>query len=231
MQLPYFYEPQIDINNNQCLLSQATSKHCVQVLRMQSKSQLKITDGLGNLYTAQIELAHKANTIVSIENHSKTQPKTTIKHIAISLLKNTTRWEWFLEKAAEMGIDQVTPIICARTERQNFKMDRLQNIAISAMLQSQQTFLLQINMPIDFAKFATQSTFKNKLIAHCLPNEKSCIRQINTLEDTEILIGPEGDFTPQEIDLALANNYIPTSLGITRLRTETAGIFAASFLV
>ena len=156
-------------------------------------------------------------------------PKITI---AISLLKNTNRFEWFLEKATEIGVSEIIPLICERTEKQKFRYDRMKGICISAMLQSQQTWLPILHEPKQFNHLAIeQFGTQQKFIAHC--NEASGKKNLSTfqpLNHSTILIGPEGDFTKQEIELALQNGFTPVSLGETRLRSETAGVVASVLL-
>jgi 16S rRNA (uracil1498-N3)-methyltransferase len=243
MNLPYFYEPLIASPHH--ILSEETSKHCVQVLRMKEDAQLLLTDGKGNLFTAVITKANKKNCEVRIQdagyqlqdsnyNQLETgnrQPATSNVSIAISLLKNPTRFEWFLEKATEIGVKEIQPLICAHTEKENFRFDRMNNILISAMLQSKQTWLPQLHQPKRLDVFIKENFDGIKLIAHCKEENKS---SINTLDlknkNALLLIGPEGDFSQQEIDAALKNNFISVSLGNMRLRSETAGIVAATLL-
>ncbi len=229
--LPYFYHKELDITQQQFVLNEETSKHCVQVLRMQNGEKLQLTNGLGNLVVAEIIEANKRNTIVKKLEGGNEKRKTRDVSIAISLLKNTSRFEWFLEKATEIGVTQIIPLISKRTERQNFKFDRLNGIIISAMLQSQQTFLPILHQPTNYTEIFKLLDLKTKLIAHCLKESKTSITEIATTDNTVILIGPEGDFTQDEIELALKNNFKPVTLGNTRLRTETAGIVAATLLV
>ena len=231
MQLPYFYQKDIDTSKTQIVLSEETSKHCVQVLRMKAGEQLQLTNGIGDLLTAEIIVADKRNSIVKIIQTSNYQPQTKKVSIAISILKNASRFEWFLEKATEIGITEIIPIISKRTERQHFRFDRMNSILIAAMLQSQQTFLPLLHEPISYNEIFTSSNYQTKLIAHCEEDKKTSLKEINLSNSTQILIGPEGDFTPEEITLALQNNYLPVTLGSTRLRTETAGIVAASLLM
>lgn len=233
MQLPFFYHQHIEENATQIVLTEETSKHCVQVLRMQNGEKLKLTNGLGIIVIVQIVEAHKKNTIVNIIEKTQHTPQHYSITIAISLLKNSSRFEWFLEKATEIGVTQIIPLLCNRTEKQSFKFDRLNNILISAMLQSQQAFLPILHQPILY-----QHLFKNNaanysttLIAHCIDNDKLFLQNIALTGNTIILIGPEGDFTTQEIEQALQQNFTAVSLGNTRLRSETAGIVAATLLV
>lgn len=243
MNLPYFYEPSITLPHY--ILSEETSKHCVQVLRMKEGEQLQLTDGKGNLFTATILKAHKKNCEVKIEDAGYKFQDLSVSHliagnkqqsagsvsIAISLLKNPTRLEWFMEKATEIGVKEIQPLICAHTEKENFRFDRMNNILISAMLQSKQTRLPQLHQPKKFDAFITENFSGLKLIAHCTEEKKQTLKDfadktINKL----ILIGPEGDFSSSEIEMALQQNFIPVSLGNTRLRSETAGIVAVTFL-
>jgi 16S rRNA (uracil1498-N3)-methyltransferase len=229
MNLPYFYEPFITPPHH--ILTEETSKHCVQVLRMKEGEQLQLTDGKGNLFTATIIVADKKHCNVKIESSSNRQPATSNISIAISLLKNPTRFEWFLEKATEIGVREIHPLICRRTEKESFRFERMNNILISAMLQSKQVWLPQLHQPKKFNVFINESFEAIKLIAHCKEENKSSINTLHLKnKNVLMLIGPEGDFSQQEIDDALKNNFIPVSLGNTRLRSETAGIVAATLL-
>jgi 16S rRNA (uracil1498-N3)-methyltransferase len=206
----------------------------VQVLRMQNGEPLQLTNGKGDLFTCEIVDDNRKKCVVkqnSISNFENSKFEITI---AISLLKNTTRFEWFLEKATEIGVTQIVPLICSRTEKTAFKFERLNSILISAMLQSQQCWLPVLQQPQHFDKFVNQQfEGTTKFIAHCESEETKTQltnKLINQLTNKLILIGPEGDFTPKEIELALQNNFTPVSLGNTRLRTETAGVVAATLL-
>ena len=209
----------------------------VQVLRMNAGEQLNLTDGKGNLITAEITEAHKKHCQVKVINSTFiNQPSRKIT-IAISLLKNSNRFEWFLEKATEIGISEIIPLICERTEKEKFRQDRMEGIIISAMLQSQQCWLPVLQKPVAFDKlldsFTTlQKLYDQKFIAHCIEKEKrNLIDLVNeSLSSQIILIGPEGDFTPDEVQLAVLNHFDAVSLGDTRLRAETAGIVAATLL-
>jgi 16S rRNA (uracil1498-N3)-methyltransferase len=155
--------------------------------------------------------------------------------IAISLLKNANRFEWFLEKATELGITEIIPLICDRTEKQHFRFDRMQNILTSAMLQSQQAWLPLLHQPVGFGQLLKQEDVidnTQKFIAHCIPGSKKSLAELvnPSLPSQIILIGPEGDFTSEEIAFATEHYFIPVSLGDTRLRSETAGMVAAVLL-
>ena len=240
MPLPFFYSQDVTPSSTQIILDEATSKHVVQVLRMQNGEQLQLTNGKGDLSICEIVDNNRKKCIVKISNHSYIVHLTSNITIAISLLKNTTRFEWFLEKATEIGVTQIIPLICERTEKTAFKFERLNSILISAMLQSQQCWLPVLQQPQVFEKFIVQQ-FKDttKFIAHCESEKtkQSFNSQLSTLPTGRqafnsqlILIGPEGDFSLTEIELALENNFIPVSLGNTRLRTETAGVVSAALL-
>ncbi len=231
MTIPYFYEKNILNNASHFILSEETSRHCVQVLRMKIGEKLHLTDGKGNLFTASIAEADKKNCAVKIESSNYTKEKEKKICIAVSLIKNTTRFEWFLEKATEIGVTEIIPLLCSRTERQHFRFDRMNNILIAAMLQSQQTWLPVLQMPTSLQIVIDQSSYIQKLIAHCEEDEKKTLGQLKIENRVQMLIGPEGDFTSDEIKSAIQKNYLPVSLGNTRLRTETAGITAAALLI
>jgi len=229
MALPFFYIKEYDSSRKEIVLDEDTSRHVVQVLRMNEGQNLNLTDGKGNLLTAEIIDAHKRHCAVQIIDSRFTSHNSRHVTIAISLLKNASRFEWFLEKATEIGISAIIPLICERTEKQKFRYDRMKGICISAMLQSQQTWLPTLHEPKQFNHVAIEQ-FDNaqKLIAHCIEGNKQSISQFpnSQFQNILILIGPEGDFTKDEIELALKNDFAPVSLGETRLRTETAGVVA-----
>ena len=230
MSIPYFYQEGVH-SLGASLLNEETSKHCIQVLRMKVGETLHLTDGKGGLHKAIITTEHKRNCEVNIIESTFKEQNSRKVSIGISLLKNVNRLEWFLEKATEMGIYEIIPLICQRTEKQQFRFDRMNQILISAMLQSQQTWLPMLHQPMKVEEIIRNLTHHQKLVAHCEETLKQPIHTLTISEDVQILIGPEGDFSPSEIDLALQNGYIPISLGNTRLRTETAGIVAAALLV
>ena len=230
MALPFFYIE--SVTGATVVLNEDTSKHVVQVLRMQNGEMLQLTDGKGNLFTCEITDNNRKRCTVSVRQTVNTQPATPAVSIAMSLLKNSSRFEWFLEKATEIGIGEIIPLICARTEKSAFKYDRMNSILISAMLQSQQTCLPLLHPPVKFTDAVINATQQQKLIAHCEEgsDKVQLHHQISTSSNQLILIGPEGDFTTEEIALALQNNFEPVALGNTRLRTETAGMVAATLL-
>jgi len=233
MALPFFYINEYNTSQKEIVLDEDTSRHVVQVLRMKEGEKLNLTDGKGSLITAEIADAHKKHCSVKIiDTRYKTHDSRKVT-IAISLLKNTSRFEWFLEKATEIGVSEIIPLICERTEKQKFRYDRMKGICISAMLQSQQCWLPELHEPVLFGDLVMrQFDVYRKMIAHCLEESKDALAdlQISKLSNQLLVIGPEGDFTKEEIELALQNNFIPVSLGVTRLRSETAGVVAAALL-
>ncbi len=230
MSVPYFYEPLIATGMTQFTLSETSSKHCVQVLRMDVGEQIDITNGQGGLFHASIQVAHKKNAVVTIIKSSQTDRPKQQLHLGISVLKNAVRLEWLFEKATEIGVTNITPLVCERTIHERFKSERMQQIIQSAMIQSQQTWLPILTVPIPLKEFIAKASATQKLIAHCEPLPKTFIKSIKPSDDLLLLIGPEGDFAPLEIEAAIANDFTPIDLGPTRLRTETAGIFALSCL-
>jgi len=230
MSVPYFYEPLIATGMTQFILSETSSKHCIQVLRMDVGEQIDITNGTGGLFHATIQVAHKKNAVVNIAKAIQTERPQQQLQLGISLLKNAVRLEWLFEKATEMGITMITPLVCERTIHERFKTERMQQIIQSAMIQSQQTWLPSLSEPISFHQFISKVAASQKLIAHCEPLDKTSIKSVVPSNELLLLIGPEGDFSPSEIEAALAEDFTPIDLGPTRLRTETAGIFALSVL-
>ncbi len=233
MSLRLFYHPGIASAQSTFVLPEETSKHIIQVLRMKKEDAINVTDGKGNLVTATITNADKKATEIKADAVSFSPQKSPFTSIAISILKNASRFEWFLEKAAETGIQQVIPLLCNRTEKQHFRWERMHQILISAMLQSNQVWLPELFKPA-FSNDIIQQPFNGKkYIAHCGDGEKTFVQNIisdEKIEGVRILIGPEGDFTSEELSLSLQNKFIPLSLGSSRLRTETAGMAAAVWL-
>jgi 16S rRNA (uracil1498-N3)-methyltransferase len=213
------------------ILNEETSKHVAGVLRMHAGEKIALTDGKGNLYTTEITAVHKKKSTVTIlgcEFHEKKKPEHTI---AISLLKNTGRFEWFLEKATELGISRIVPLQCERTEKQGFRFERMQQICISAMLQSQQVYMPQLEEPVSLSGYLNRPSVGQKWIAHCMQaDQKYKLSQLQPMQPAIFLIGPEGDFSPAEIEMAIMNNYVSVTLGANRLRTETAALVAACWL-
>ncbi len=231
MEPPFFYLADIPPNANELVLPEETSKHIVSVLRMQEGDEIQLTNGQGKMVRASILKAHKKSCILkTIEVMQYVDSRKPVT-LAISLLKNSSRFEWMLEKVTEIGIHTVIPFISQRTERQHFRADRMKNILVSAMLQSQQSWLPELMEPVSYIEVLKIGNFEKKFIAHCLPEEKSTLRDATgKYTSSIILIGPEGDFSPSEISAAIELGYKPVTLGDTRLRTETAGVVAATLL-
>lgn len=228
MDLPVFFEE--NISDQVITLSEETSKHVVQVLRMKVHERLKLTNGAGTLATAEITDDHKKRCSVKIIERVEVPRKEQQVSIAISLLKNASRFEWFLEKAVEIGVTEIIPLIADRTEKQHFRHERMKQIVVSAMMQSKQAWLPMLHEPAMASKVILSSPYDVKLVAHCEDEMKHDLADFRKQQSVQILIGPEGDFSVEEIGLAIDSGYKPVSLGNTRLRTETAGIVAATLL-
>lgn len=230
MALPFFYTEAL--NDPIILLEEDTSKHITGVLRMKVGAELLLTDGKGSKAHAVITDDHRKRCTVKVITVDKEPPPQPRVAIAISLVKNAARFEWFLEKATEIGVGEIIPLLCERTEKEKFRHDRMNNILVSAMLQSQQTWLPLLHPPTAFTEVLEFSAYSNRYIAHCLPQQKQPLygfsKQLH--EGSLMLIGPEGDFTEKEIEAALQKGFVPVTLGNTRLRTETAGMVAAALL-
>ena len=239
MPLPFFYKEDLTTSSTDVVLDEATSKHMVQVLRMQNGEQLQLTNGKGILFTAEISDNNRKKCAVAVIQKSEIENRKSKISIAISPVKNNTRFEWFLEKVTEIGVSEIIPLICSRTEKTAFKFERMKSILVSAMLQSQQCWLPVLHEPVRYDKLWQSSKtlpkldeYQQKFIAHCINDAKRNLTDMinDALSSKIILIGPEGDFTADEIELAIQNHYSAVSLGETRLRTETAGIVAATLL-
>lgn len=231
MAVPYFFNETFNAATHDLELNEDTSHHVIQVLRMNEGDCLRLTDGKGNTASATIAVAHKKHTTVTLSSFETTLPLSPKLSIAISLVKNASRFEWFLEKATELGVTEIIPLICERTERQKFRHDRMMGICKSAMLQSMQAWLPELHEPVSFNDVIGTVKQQQKMIAHCLKEAKVEFSSLynSSLGSHIIMIGPEGDFSEKEIATARENNFMPVSLGSTRLRTETAGIFVAAW--
>lgn len=213
-------------------MDQTESRHCIRVMRHRIGDQVKIVDGAGGKYTGQIMNEDPgACTIRIIEREPQVVlPKRRV-HVAIAPTKSNDRFEWFLEKATEIGISSIIPIICSRSERNRIRTDRLHKILVSAMKQSGRALLPQLSEPVNFSQFINSSATGSKFIAHCTESDRNDIMEVSFADEVTFLIGPEGDFTQEEIKLALDSEYEAVSMGPSTLRTETAGIMvcAAAF--
>ena len=222
-----FYSPDINENTLQFTFEKEESKHIVKVLRKNIGDTVHITNGKGWLFTAEISIPNINKCTATIVS-KLLQPKRKYHlHLAVAPTKMNDRYEWFLEKATEIGIDSITPIICDHSERKIIKPQRFERILQSAMKQSLNCYLPKLNDAIPFQDFINQNFESDLFIAHCEETDrKSLKKQLKPNTNITILIGPEGDFSVKEITKALENNFIPVTLGETRLRTETAAIVA-----
>ncbi len=222
-----FYAPNID--SQQYTLPEDESKHCIRVLRLKLGDRILLTDGKGSMHKAQIASDNPKRCLVNIiETQHNFGQRPFYLHIAIAPTKNMERLEWFIEKATEIGIDEITPLLCERSEKKTVNAERLERIAVSAMKQSVKAYLPRINDMVAINQFVLRSsTEETKLIAHCnrwnLPPMQELVQKGKSIL---VLIGPEGDFSPNEVELCIANGFHEASLSSSRLRTETAGIVA-----
>jgi 16S rRNA (uracil1498-N3)-methyltransferase len=227
IQMQIFYAP--DITGETFALDENESKHLIRVLRMTKGTIVRLIDGKGSLYEGVISSPDARRCIIDIRSRIEDFEKRDYRlHIAISPLKNPDRFEWFIEKSVEIGIDEITPILCKNTEKTGIKVSRIENLIISAMKQSLKATKTVFNNPVSFNDFIKSVNDDIKLIAHC----NSTIHRISVAEaytkgkNATILIGPEGDFTGDEIAKGVDNGFNSVHLGSSRLRTETAGIAA-----
>src|SRR6478609_9323257 len=222
-----FYNPTINETTETFSFDKEESKHIIKVLRKKDGDILHVTNGLGLLFKTEITLASDNKCTVQIIAVEKTETPKFRLHLAVAPTKMNERYEWFLEKATEIGIQEITPIICDHSERKVIKTDRFDKIILSAMKQSNQFFLPKLNEPMSFKEFVKSDISGQKCIAHCEETDKKSLKkELKTGENITILIGPEGDFSEKEIQFALENQFVPVTLGNTRLRTETAAVVA-----
>ena len=223
-------------------LSEEESKHAVRVLRLAAGDAVELLDGRGGHYTAEITEANPKRCQLRITHHEIIAPRPYFTHVAVAPTKNLDRMEWFVEKAVEVGVERISFLRCARSERRELKLERLEKIAISALKQSGQAWLPQLDEMADFGAFVAGVSPETTYIAHLEEGERTALAQVAGAGPYPagsypagsypagpgccVLIGPEGDFTPQEIALALAKGIRPVTLGASRLRTETAALAA-----
>jgi 16S rRNA (uracil1498-N3)-methyltransferase len=220
-----FYTP--DISGIEYCLNEDESKHAIRVLRKDVGDTIYLVDGKGAFFEAVIANAHPKKCRIIVKNViTDFEKRKYYLHVAISPLKHSERFEWFLEKATEIGIDVITPLLCDRTEKKGFNTDRSNRVIESAMKQSIKAFHPLLNPLTKFSEFIKKAEEEVKMIAAC-EGERKLIRECyRPGQQILILIGPEGDFTEEEITLSKINNFVPITLGTSRLRTETAGIVA-----
>jgi len=220
-----FYVPNLTSGN---VLPEEESQHAVKVVRLQVGDTIEVVDGVGGFYCAQITNPHPKHCGFEITKTIKEYGKRNYKlHIAIAPTKNIERLEWFIEKATEIGIDEITPIICRFSERKIIKAERLEKIIVSAAKQSVKAYFPKLNPLCTFDELIKKQKASQKFIAHCYEEDKKLLQnEIQKSSDVLILIGPEGDFSKEEVQKALSSGFVPVSLGNSRLRTETAGVVA-----
>ncbi|MCG2459677.1 16S rRNA (uracil(1498)-N(3))-methyltransferase [Flavobacteriaceae bacterium F89] len=224
-----FYHPDLDKSVSQFSFSAEESRHIVKVLRKGIGDVVHITNGKGYLFEAKIIIAAPKRCIAEVISTLKKHPDRHRLHLVVAPTKMNDRYEYFLEKATEIGVHEITPILCEHSERKVLKMERMQRVILAAMKQSQQYFLPKLNEAIAFAEYIALPKKGHLYIAHCDEGEKSDLkRRVPADNEVTVLIGPEGDFSPKEIATARENGFIPVSLGPHRLRTETAAIVACT---
>ncbi|SHM37191.1 16S rRNA (uracil(1498)-N(3))-methyltransferase [Flavobacterium chilense] len=227
-----FYNPDIDETTESFSFDKEESRHIIKVLRKKDSDILHVTNGHGLLFETEITLASDNKCIVDVLSIKKApEPKFRL-HLAVAPTKMNDRFEWFLEKATEIGIQEITPVFCDRSERKVINPERFEKIILSAMKQSNETYLPKLNEAISFKEFIKQKNEGLQLIAHCEETDKKSLKEVlKPNENVTLLIGPEGDFSEKEIALGIENNYQPVTLGNTRLRTETAAVVACHSVV
>jgi 16S rRNA (uracil1498-N3)-methyltransferase len=220
-----FYVPNLSSGT---VLPEEESQHAVKVLRLQVGAEISVVDGVGGFYKARITNPHPKHCGFEIVESKTDFGKRNYKlHIAIAPTKNIERLEWFIEKATEIGIDEITPVVCRFSERKIIKEERLEKIIVSAAKQSLKAFFPKLNPLCSFDELLKKYNASQKFIAHCYEENKQLLQTgVNKMSDVLILIGPEGDFSKEEVQKAISLGFVPVSLGESRLRTETAGVVA-----
>jgi len=217
--------------SNEVTLSEIESKHAVKVLRLAAGNNVRLIDGKGSEAFGAVSNAHPKHCQVQVDSIIQKEKPAQEIAVALAPTKSNDRTEWFLEKAIEIGITHFIPIICENSERKKFNTERWNKVAISALKQSQRLWLPAISPPIKLNEFVKENTYKHRFIAHCEDGDKKDLKDYSDITNNQlIIIGPEGDFSPNEIELALNNSFTPVSLGDNRLRTETAGIVACTIM-
>ena len=220
----WFYTSELIPDSKEFTLSEEESKHACKVLRLKNGNQLSLLNGKGSSFLAKITDDNPKRCKLEMVSHSYTEKLDYQIHIAISPTKNLDRLEWFFEKATEIGVDEISLVYTKNTERKVVKNDRLEKILVAAMKQSQRKYLPKLNEMITLDKFL--ESHSNGAVAHCIDSSKSDLNSCLEKSNFPILIGPEGDFTPEEINMILKKGYTAITLGENRLRTETAGLYA-----
>ena len=224
-----------DIDGGICRLDQDESGHCVRVLRHKAGDEISVIDGCGTLYRCRITSdSHKGVEAMVLDKTEDWGAHPYRLHMAVCPTKNNDRYEWFAEKACEIGLDEISPVIGEHSERRVFKTARIEKILVSAAKQSLKGSVPVVNEPVSVKEFIKNNDAELKLIAYCFEDERVPRRSVKEVlqsyegTDIAILIGPEGDFSHDEAELAIANGFIPVHLGDSRLRTETAALTAVS---
>ena len=209
-------------------LEKQESQHCINVLRLQEGDRIFLVDGKGGYYKAKIKTGDPHKCTIEITSSKYEVEKRNFRlHIAIAPTKNISRFEWFLEKATEIGIDEITPLLCERSERKTIRNERLDKVIVSAMKQSVKAYKPELNRITKFTEFVCVKHSFNKFIAWCDKKSNPELKELVTKgDDTLILIGPEGDFSSEEVQQATKNGFQSIQMGTSRLRTETAGLVA-----
>ncbi|QBA63848.1 16S rRNA (uracil(1498)-N(3))-methyltransferase [Muriicola soli] len=224
-----FFNPEITESSKTFSLSPDEGRHLLKVLRKKKGDHFHVTNGKGWIFVAALDNTDPKNTTATVVSAEKRHPKMHYLHMAVAPTKSNDRFEWFLEKATEIGINEITPIICERSERKTLKMERLQKVIQGAMKQSQRCYLPVLNPAVSMKEFLEKEHQGIRFIAHCHKEEKVELkRRIAPDKRITILIGPEGDFTENEVDLAYEKGFLSVSLGESRLRTETAALYACT---
>jgi 16S rRNA (uracil1498-N3)-methyltransferase len=225
--MPSFYAPDLRPDSPAYQLPEDESKHAVRVLRLAPGDAVTLVDGRGHIYAATVVDANPKRCALRIISYEAVPPRPTYTHVAVAPTKNLDRMEWLIEKAVEVGVERLTFLRCAHSERRDLKLDRLEKIAVSALKQSGQAWLPQLDELLDFEKFMQEVDPATTFIAHLEAGERTALAQvIGAAPRCCVLIGPEGDFSPAEIELALGRGVRPVTLGASRLRTETAALAA-----
>jgi 16S rRNA (uracil1498-N3)-methyltransferase len=226
-----FYSNNINKSNKRIIILDQENSHLIKVLRKKTGDNVNITDGKGFLYNCSIIESDKNKSILKIENSVEFKNELPKLKVAIALTKKRERFEWFLEKATEIGISEITPVICRHSEKNRFNLERSKKILVSAMKQSLRYTLPVINKPVNFKDYITSNSENmiDSFIATCLDRDVKLLKKkLIKGNDSLIMIGPEGGFSENEINSAKKAKFVPVSLGNSRLRTETAGVVACS---
>lgn len=222
-----FYNPHLELDATEIDFDKEESRHITKVLRKSEGDILNISNGKGGMFEAEIITTNPKKVVAKIIRSEQSAPPKYKLHMAVAPTKNIERFEWFLEKATEIGITEITPILCERSERKVIKPERLERIIQSAVKQSLRPYTPLLNPLISFQDFIKQTHSENRFIAHCEDSEKQALFKVTQpASESIVLIGPEGDFSVKEIEMALTERFIPVTLGESRLRTETAAIIA-----